>query len=215
MSPALRGLYAITSDALVRDPPRLIAATAAALRGGAVLIQYRDKYNAAPRRAELAGELQRLCHASGARLIINDDAALAAAVGADGVHLGASDGSIAAARAQLGATALIGASCGNSLQRAVAARAAGADYLAFGRFFASTTKPDAPRAELATLVAARRALDARLCAIGGLTPDNAGPLIAAGADLIAAVDGVFGAADVEAAARRYAVLWSGPDARIP
>ncbi|MGH8444111.1 MAG: thiamine phosphate synthase, partial [Solimonas sp.] len=119
------------------------------------------------------------------------------------VHLGASDGSVAEARARLGPAAIVGATCGNSLERARAAAAAGADYVAFGRFFASKTKPDAPPAELATLTAARRELPLAICAIGGITPGNAAAVLAAGADLLAAVDGVFGAADVAAAARAY------------
>jgi thiamine-phosphate pyrophosphorylase len=131
------------------------------------------------------------------------------------VHLGAGDGSIAAARARLGAQALIGATCGNSLDRARAAVAAGAHYVAFGRFFASNTKPDAPPAELATLRAARRELGTTICAIGGITADHAPQVITAGADLVAAVDGVFGADDVEAAARAYARLWPGAATHIP
>jgi thiamine-phosphate pyrophosphorylase len=215
MTRALSGLYAITPDALLRDPPRLLAAVAAAVRGGARLIQYRDKFHTGDARLALARALRQTCHAGGARLIVNDDAQLAHAAGADGVHLGAGDGSLAAARAQLGVQALIGATCGNSLDRARAAIAEGADYVAFGRLFASNTKPDAPPAELATLRAARRELATPVCAIGGITPDNAPQVIAAGADLIAAVDGVFGAADIEAAARAYARLWPGSATHIP
>lgn len=215
MSDTLRGLYAITPDALVREPDRLLAAVSAAIRGGARLIQYRDKHNAPGARLALARALVRACHAADARLIVNDDAELAFAAGADGVHLGSSDGSLAAAREHLGPRALIGATCGNSLPRARTALSAGADYVAFGRFFSSTTKPDAPPADLQTLTLAKRELGAVICAIGGITPANAAALITAGADLIAAVDGVFGAADIEAAARAYGVLWSGADLRIP
>lgn len=215
MNRDLRGLYAITPDALVRDPARLLAAVAAAIRGGARLIQYRDKHNETSERLALALALVQTCHAAGARLIVNDDVALAIAAGADGVHLGSGDGSLAAARERLGPPALIGATCGNSLDRARAALTAGADYVAFGRFFASTTKPDAPPAELQTLRSAKRELGAVLCAIGGITPHNAAPLLAAGADLLAAVDGVFGATDIEAAAQAYCALWPGMAARIP
>lgn len=215
MSAALRGLYAITPDTLVREPARLLAAVTAAIRGGAQLIQYRDKHNAANERLVLARALVQTCHAAGARLIVNDDAELAVAAGADGVHLGRSDGSLAAARERLGPQALIGATCGNSLDRARAALAAGADYVAFGRFFPSLTKPEAPPADVQTLIDAKRELGAVICAIGGITPDNAAPLLAAGADLLAAVDGVFGAADIETAARAYAALWPGTAARIP
>lgn len=200
---ALRGLYAITSDAVVADEARLLAAAAAALRGGAVLLQYRDKHNPPPTRRRLAARLAALCREAGTSLIVNDDPQLAAAVGAGGVHLGAADPAIAAARGVLGPCGLIGATCGDSLDRARAATAAGADYVAFGRFHPSRTKPGAPPACIETLRAARAALATPICAIGGITPDNARPLIEAGADLVAAIDGVFGAADVEAAARAY------------
>lgn len=206
----LRGLYAITSGDLCAYPARLRNAVHAALRGGAVLIQYRDKSGDAATRRRNARELLALCHGQGARLIVNDDLELAEAIRADGVHLGARDGSIAEARSRLGPAALLGASCGPSLARGEAAIAAGASYVAFGRFFDSRTKPDAPRATLELLAQARSALTAPICAIGGVTSANAPALLAHGADLIAAVDGVFGHADpvhIEAAARAYAVLF--------
>ena len=204
MTERLRGLYAVTSAALCREPARLAAAVAAALGGGARLIQYRDKESAPAARAAIARELLALCRATGARLIINDDAALAADIGAHGVHLGAGDLPLREARRRLGDTAIIGVSCGNRLERAIAAQDQGASYVAFGRFFPSRTKPEAPAAELPLLQQARSALRIPLCAIGGITPDNAAAVIAAGADLVAAVDGVFGAADVAGAARAYA-----------
>lgn len=206
-APSLRGLYAITSEAIVADQTRLLAAASAALRGGAVLLQYRDKWNHRVVRLRLARHLAALCREAGARLIVNDDATLAAECAAHGVHLGADDGDIAAARALLGGGALIGATCGNSLERAQLAVRAGANYVAFGRFFPSRTKPQAPPAELATLRGAHEHLAVPICAIGGATPDNAPQLIEAGADLIAAIDGVFGASDIEAAARMYARLF--------
>uniref|UniRef100_UPI0025D6B838 thiamine phosphate synthase n=1 Tax=uncultured Nevskia sp. TaxID=228950 RepID=UPI0025D6B838 len=115
--------------------------------------------------------------------------------------------------AQLGPDALIGASCGDSLARAEAAIAAGASYVAFGRYFASNTKPDAPPASLATLTMARNRFVVPLCAIGGITPDNGAPLIAAGADWLAAIDGLFGdgePAGIEARARGYGALFVAP-----
>jgi len=206
----LRGLYAITSSALCADRARLLAAAEAALHGGAVVVQLRDKHSAPAARSANAHALVALCREHGARLIINDDLALALDCGADGVHLGAADPPLAQARAALGPGAILGASCGPSLERARAAVAAGADYVAFGRFFASRTKPDAPPAPLDLLQQARREIRVPLCAIGGITPANAGALIAAGADLVAAVEGVFGEpepAAVEAAARAYARLF--------
>lgn len=206
----LRGLYAITSPALCRAPARLPAAVEAALRGGAHLVQYRDKEADAAGRRRMAETLLTLCRAHGARLVINDDVALAAAIGADGVHLGASDLPLREARARLGDGALIGVSCANVLERALAAQDAGASYVAFGRFFPSRTKPDAPQAEPALLRQAHGRLRVPLCAIGGITPANARPLLEAGADLVAAVDGVFGdpaPAAIERAARAYGRLF--------
>jgi thiamine-phosphate pyrophosphorylase len=136
-------------------------------------------------------------------LIVNDDLELALRIGADGVHLGQRDAPLARARDRLGADALLGVSCGDSLELARAAQDLGASYVAFGRFFASRTKPDAPPAQLATLHAAHAELRIPCCAIGGITPARAPELIAAGADLIAAVDGVFGAADIRAAVESY------------
>jgi thiamine-phosphate pyrophosphorylase len=197
------GLYAIT------DGPRadLPAAVEAALRGGAVVLQYRDKSGDAARRRGEAAALLHLCRQSGVPLVINDDVELAATVGAAGVHLGEDDAAVAAARARLGPDAVIGVSCYDSLERARAAAAAGADYLAFGAFFASPTKPQARTAGVELLRAAR-AFGLPLVAIGGITPDNAQPLIDAGADFVAAISGVFGAADPAAAARRYANLFT-------
>ena len=206
----LRGLYAITSAALCADRPRLLAAAEGALRGGAALIQFRDKQGAPEARLTSARALAVLCHDHGARLIINDDVALALACGADGVHLGAADAPLAQARQALGAQAILGASCGPYLERAHAAITAGADYVAFGRFFPSRTKPDAPQATVELLHRERGELHLPICAIGGVTPDNGGALIGAGADLIAAVEGVFGAAEpaaVEKAARAYSRLF--------
>ena len=209
--PLLRGLYAITSAGLCVDRARLLAAVEGALRGGAALIQFRDKGGAPAARLASARALATLCHDHGALLIINDDVALALDCGADGVHLGAADAPLAQARRALGASAILGASCGPYLERAHAAIASGADYVAFGRFFPSRTKPDAPQATVELLHQARGALQLPICAIGGVTPDNGGALVAAGADLIAAVEGVFGEVEpaaVEAAARAYARLFA-------
>ncbi len=205
---SLRGLYAITPEHLVRAPERLLPAVRAALSAGIALLQYRDKWNPPAQREALARELLTLCREFAAPLIVNDDAALAARIGADGVHLGNSDGAIDAARTLLGHAALVGATCGNSLAHARSAIDAGASYVAFGRFFASRSKPDAPPADLQTLQVAHKTLAVPVCAIGGVTPANAPELIAAGADLIAAIGGVFGHAgdgahDVEAAVRAY------------
>jgi len=202
----LTGLYAIT-DTTLTPGDTLIPAVAAALRGGARVIQYRDKSQDAARRTEEAAALNSLCKDHGALLIINDDVQLAADIGAAGVHLGRDDAALPAARKRLGNGAIIGVSCYNQLTRAQAAAEQGADYVAFGRFFPSQTKPDALAATPELLRAARHALALPLVAIGGITPDNGGLLLDAGADMLAVIHGVFGQPDIEAAARRFAVLF--------
>lgn len=203
----LRGLYAITPTALCADPPRLLRDVEAALHGGARLIQYRDKTQDHARRLASALALRALCERYQAQLIINDDVELAARSNAHGMHLGLEDGPLHAARARLGPDRLIGITCQDSLERARAASEGGADYLAFGAFFASRTKPNARQATLELLHEARVASSLPICAIGGITAERAPVLIEAGADLIAAVEGVFGAADISAAASAYARLF--------
>ena len=197
----VRGLYAITDGA--PSAQALAERVAAWIAGGARVVQYRDKSPDAARRLMEARALRAVCREAGVPLLINDDVALAATVGADGVHLGRDDVDPAQARAQLGAGALIGVSCYADLGQARAAVAHGADYVAFGRFFASATKPDAPPAPLEVLRAARAALPVPIVAIGGITPDNAPVLIASGADLVAVIGGLSGA-DPAARARAYA-----------
>lgn len=194
----LTGLYVLTDERLGE---RLEATVAAALVGGARLIQYRDKRTDAARREREAAALRKLTRRHGALLIVNDDPALAAAVGADGVHLGKDDPDIGEARRLLGEMGVIGVSCYDSLQRARDAVATGADYITFGSVFPSPTKPGAVRAPLELVAAGKRELAVPVCAIGGITPANAASVVAAGADLLAVVSAVVFAADVEAAAR--------------
>lgn len=197
-----RGLYVITDG----PRPDLLAVTRQALEGGAQLLQYRDKTREAVRRHEEALALKVLCAQFGVPMIVNDDVALAQAIGADGVHLGEDDGEITAARDALGARAIIGVSCYDTIERARALAAAGADYIAFGAFFTSPTKPHARRAS-PELLRQSAALGLPRVAIGGITPDNGGDLINAGADYLAVISAVFGADDVRAAARRFADLF--------
>jgi len=171
------------------------------------MIQYRDKSNNAPRRLKEAQALWHLCHQFKIPLLINDDLDLAARCGADGVHLGAEDAPLTEARRKLGESAIIGVSCYNRLERALAAEAAGADYVAFGRFFPSGSKPQAVQAHPDLLRLARRRLRIPIVAIGGITPENGGPLVEAGADMLAVIQGVFRATDIRAAAARFARLF--------
>lgn len=202
-----RGLYVLTDSTLIPDE-KLIPAVAAAIAGGAVMVQYRDKSDDADKRRWEAQDLVNLCRPVGVPLIINDDVALAAAVGAAGVHLGRDDGDITSARAALGPGAIIGVSCYNELERAVAAEAAGADYVAFGSFYPSTIKPGAVRATIELLHQAKERLRLPVVAIGGINADNGARLVAAGADLLAVISGVFGHTDVRAAARHLADLFA-------
>ncbi len=201
------GLYAI-ADTQYLDDARLLPAVAEAIAGGARIVQYRDKKHGAADRARQAGELALLCRKHDALFIVNDDVELAKLVQAAGVHLGREDVSPAQARAQLGPQAIIGVSCYNELTRAVQAQNEGADYVAFGSFFPSRTKPQAARAGLELLCEAKQKLRIPVVAIGGITPENGAHLVAAGADALAVIEGVFGQADVRAAAGRYAKLFS-------
>jgi thiamine-phosphate pyrophosphorylase len=190
-----RGLYAITPERLDFDQVRR------ALDGGIALLQYRAK----PPQADAASRLVALGREYGVAVIVNDGLELAMATGADGVHLGRDDGDVAAARAQLKGK-LLGASCYNSLEAAAAAVRAGADYVAFGSMFTSSTKPGAVRAGL-SLFKDARALGVPLCAIGGITLQNAPQLVEAGADLLAVITDLFDAPDISARARDYARLF--------
>ncbi|RUQ38441.1 MAG: thiamine phosphate synthase [Candidatus Competibacteraceae bacterium] len=202
-----RGLYAITDALLIADE-QLTAAVEQALLGGARMIQYRDKSRDPERRLAQATALNALCRRYRMPLIINDDVELAAQVGAAGVHVGKDDPALLTARARLGAQAIIGVSCYDQLALALEAAQAGADYVAFGAFFPSLTKPDEIRAPIELLRQARAALRIPIVAIGGITPDNSPLLLQAGADALSVVSGVFGQPDIQAAARRYATLFA-------
>jgi thiamine-phosphate pyrophosphorylase len=198
------GLYAITQTE-GKSIERIVQEVEGALIGGAKVIQYRDKN---PLDAhELGARLLQLCRSWTVPLLINDDPLLAQALGADGVHLGRDDGAIESARSLLGADAIIGVSCYNDVNKALSMQAAGADYVAFGRFFSSGSKPLAAPAEIATLTQAKQVLQIPIVAIGGILPENGGQLLAAGADLLAVIGGVFDN-QPEIAARAYLTLFS-------
>jgi thiamine-phosphate pyrophosphorylase len=204
MGRKLRGLYAITPDHT--DGTRLLIEVEAALAGGCRMLQYRDKTSAMPECVARARALRELTCRYGAKLLINDDLALAVLVEADGVHLGKDDGNLMAARALLGASRILGASCYADFAAARAADAAGADYVAFGAVHPSPTKPNATRAA-ADLFSRASVLNASSCAIGGITLNNAPALIAAGADLLAVITDLFSAPDITARAAAYQRLF--------
>jgi thiamine-phosphate pyrophosphorylase len=201
-----RGLYAITDSKLL-SPERMVEAVALAIQGGAVMIQYRDKSDDPMRRQWEATDLSNMCRPLGVPLIINDDVELAAQVMAKGVHLGKHDADIASARARLGANAIIGVSCYNDLDCAIAAERAGADYVAFGSFFPSRTKPGAVKAEVELLRQAKQRLAIPVVAIGGINADNGAELVEAGADMLAVITELFGQADVLGAAEKFSRLF--------
>lgn len=197
----VRGLYAVTPD--IADTAVLLEKVGAALDGGARLIQYRNKTASSALLLEQAKALTLLCSSRGAALIVNDHVDIAHAVDADGVHVGDDDSRVGPARATLGMAKLIGVSCYASLERARTAAKDGADYIAFGSFYPSRVKPGAVRASVELLSDAKRELTLPIVAIGGITSDNAPPLVHAGADALAVISAVFDAGDVSRAAAAF------------
>ncbi len=204
-APELYGLYAITPDCA--NGERLLADVEAALLGGCRIVQYRDKLSNMAERVARARALQSLTRRYQSRLLINDDLALAHLIDADGVHLGTDDGNLVFARHLLGPQKIIGASCYADFSCAQTAAAAGANYVAFGAVYPSPTKPAAPLATVDLFFRAKTALTATTCAIGGITLDNAAPLVAAGADLLAVITDLFSAPDIAARAAAFQQLF--------
>lgn len=199
-------LYAIT-DSQLMPGDALFSGVAAALKGGCKLVQYRDKSDDTARRLFEAKSLLALCNQHQAQLLINDDVSLAQAAGAHGVHVGQGDTNPIAARIILGSNAIIGVTCHDSLALAQQAIKDSANYIAFGRFFSSSTKPDARPAPLHLLTEARAQFpNTKIVAIGGITTENAHSILAAGADLIAVCHSLFAADDVTAQARKFIEL---------
>lgn len=210
----LRGLYAITPPSA--DTAALVARVSACVQGGAAIVQYRAKDIAPGLALTQARALVEVCRRAGVPLIVNDSVELAAAAGADGVHLGRDDATVREARICL-PEGLVGVSCYDDPERARAAARGGADYVAIGAMFPSTTKPGAVQAPLELLARAREASGLPVAAIGGITPENAARVVAAGADMLAIISALFDAADVRLAADRIARLFDpatgSPDAR--
>jgi thiamine-phosphate pyrophosphorylase len=197
------GLYAITPDGKSAD--EILKFTKAVLEGGAKILQYREKNQ--HDKTDLAKQLLKLCHTHNVPLIINDNVELAEKIGADGVHLGKDDGSILDARQRLGKSAIIGVSCYNSLERAIEDEKHGVNYVAFGRFFTSNSKPLAAPAEIGTLTAAKKVLTLPIVAIGGILPENGASLLNAGADLLAVIGGLD-TENPKFSAQNYSALFS-------
>lgn len=204
----ISGLYAITPEQ--PDTAHLLKQAQAALAGGVRVMQYRSKSKDVALLHEQASELLALCHEFGVPLVVNDNLCLADLTGADGVHLGREDGSPHQARIVLGPEKLIGVSCYNSLELALEAETNGADYVAFGSFFPSLTKPGAVAAPLELLRQAKAKLHVPIVAIGGITMSNAPALIEAGATAVAVISGLFDATDIKHAAQQYSQLFTQP-----
>ncbi len=200
-------IYAIT-DPVLLPGPTLYRGVELALKGGVRWVQYRDKLATPGQRLARARELLNLCKDYDAKLIINDHLELAASIDAPGVHLGQGDGNLSEARNQLGAHAIIGATCHNRLDLAQRASVAGASYLAFGRFFSSSTKPDAEAATVATLQEARTRLAQPLVAIGGILPQHLKLLKTNGAATVAVCHGLFGADNIRTRAEEFLRTWN-------
>jgi len=189
LSHTIRGLYAVTPDEQNTD--LLLAKVEAALRGGVNVLQYRNKRADHKLQTQQARAILPLCRQYEVPFIINDSIKLCLTLDADGVHLGADDGNLAEARARLGAGKILGASCYNRLDLALAAAEVGADYAAFGACFASGTKPNAVVAPLDLFAQAKQSIKIPLVAIGGITLENAMQVIEVGADAIAVVGALF------------------------
>lgn len=208
MSTPLIGLYAITDSQLMQTTQQLCNSSRAALEGGVKILQYRDKTNNHALRREQALALRNLCQDYNAALIINDDVDLAIDVAADGIHLGQSDGDLIEARKRLGPEAIIGVTCHDSLAFAKKAEADSANYVAFGAFFKSNTKPNAKPAPMSLLADANSQLTLPIVAIGGITVDNAHQLITKGCHMVAVVHSLFAADDVTKRARAFSALFT-------
>lgn len=203
----MRGLYLVTPD--WDDTERLLAVTGQALGAGVALLQYRHKHADAGQRREQAGALLDLCRRHGCPLVINDFTQLCVELGADGVHVGGTDASVATVRAQLGPKAIVGASCYGDLALARRAEGEGASYVAFGGFYPSRVKQYDVTTAPGIVKEARDLVCLPRVAIGGMTPANAAPLVAQGADMVAAISSVYLADDPAAAVRAFRALFSG------
>ncbi|MDH5601102.1 MAG: thiamine phosphate synthase [Gammaproteobacteria bacterium] len=205
----LSGLYAITDPELMGD--ELLAKAEQAIIGGINILQYRNKTASKTEQIEEAQILASLCHKHDVLFIINDSVELANEVNADGVHIGQQDTGIQNARKQLGQDKIIGVTCNNKIENAVIAQQQGADYVAFGRFFKSSTKPSAPAAELSILKNIKQLISIPVVAIGGITPANAARLLEYDVDMLAVIESIFGQKDISGSTRQFIDILSHKD----
>ncbi|MGN0918085.1 MAG: thiamine phosphate synthase [Oxalobacter sp.] len=203
----MKGLYIVTPD--WDDTAKLVDVTEKALKGGAQIVQYRHKTAGPEQRLEQAKALQVLCRQYNRTFIVNDYVDLALEIGADGIHVGGTDAPVAKVRAAVGPNKIVGASCYGSLVLASNAVSAGASYVAFGGFFPSRVKKY-PVTTPPTVVADWKKENPAMpvCVIGGMTAENSASLVKLGADMVAAVSGVYFQDDPEAAAKEYVAMFS-------
>ena len=201
----MRGLYLVTPD--WDDTAKLVVTTELALRGGAALVQYRHKNASAELRQEQAERLLALCRRYRRPLIINDHIELCLAIGADGVHVGGTDTSVEQVRVALGPSKIVGASCYGSMELAHTAYQTGASYVAFGGFYPSRVKKYPVTTSVEIIAKSKTEIALPVVVIGGMTAANASPLVAAGADMVAAISSVYLADTPEAAAREFTRLF--------
>ena len=204
----LKGLYAITDPNLMGDD--LVAKARQSILGGIKILQYRNKSATIEQQEQEADSLCKLCNEHDVIFIINDNAELALKVKADGVHIGQNDTQLHDARNLLGSDKIIGVTCNNQIEFALTAQEQGADYVAFGRFYNSQTKPSAPHAELSLLTEARKKITIPIVAIGGITPESAPVLLKEGADMLAVIQGIFGQADILNTTRQFVEVLDSP-----
>jgi thiamine-phosphate pyrophosphorylase len=201
----INGLYAVTPDESNTD--LLLTKVEAALQGGVSVLQYRNKLASHKLQTQQASAILPLCRQYQVSLIINDSVELCMMLDADGVHIGAEDGNLSKVRTILGASRILGASCYNRFDLALSAQQAGANYVAFGACFASSTKPNAPVASLDLFKLAQVQLNIPAVAIGGITLTNAALAIAAGASSIAVINAIFNTNDVKLSAQQFTRLF--------
>lgn len=199
--PSTGGIYAITDcENITAD--ELLNKTESILSVGVALFQYRNKTEDQKNKRALAIELQSLCQQYKTPFIVNDDLKLAKEIAADGIHLGQHDTDIDTARGVLG-DKIIGISCYNDFNRAVIAEQSGADYIAFGSFFPSATKPGAAKANIELIIKSKEKFNIPVVAIGGITPENGKQLINAKVDFLAVINGIYSTDDAATSTLAY------------
>lgn len=208
----LSGLYAITDPELMAD--NLIAKAEQAILGGISVLQYRNKTAPPEQQEQEATTLAKLCNKHNVIFLINDNVELAVKANADGVHLGQKDTQLEQARTRLGKNKIIGITCNNQIKLAQLAQQQGADYVAFGRFFNSQTKPSAPQAKLSLLTEAQQLITIPIVAIGGITHARAPQLLKQGVDMLAVIHGLFGQDDILTATRDFVEIINSPKAPL-